>query len=83
MQLIVDMKSLGDNVPEAEQFLRPKVKGRVDHHGTELKIQDSTAHEVKLLLHKFLHYKALDHYRVEVVHPGLLKIFQPERIRKH
>lgn len=83
LQLVVDMKSLGSDVSEAEEFLRPNIKGKIDRHGTELKIQDATAHDVKLLLHKFLHHKALDNYRVEVVHPGLLKIFQPERIKQH
>jgi len=66
---------------EVAEFLRPKVKGKIDLHGTELRIQDARAKEVKLLMHKFLHHKALDEYRVEVVHPGLVEVFGPEHVR--
>ncbi len=83
MQLIVEIKSLGSNIAEAEEFLRDNIKGKIDQHRTELRIQDTPAREVKLLLHKFLHHKALDDYRVEVVHLGLVEVFGPERIRSH
>jgi hypothetical protein len=52
-------------------------------HGTQLRIQDARAREVKLLLHKFLHHKALDGYRVEVIHPGLVEVFGAEHIKPH
>ncbi len=77
------MKHLGLNVDEVAEFLRVKVKGKIDSEGTELRIQDARARDVKLLMHKFLHHKALDGYRVEVVHPGLVEVFGPEPVRQH
>ncbi len=81
--LTVSMKNLGLNTDEVAEFLRQKVKGKIDLRGTELRIQDARAREVKLLMHKFLHHKALDGYRVEVVHPGLVEVFGPEHARPH
>ncbi len=81
--MTVDMKNLGLDTGEVAEFLRPKVKGKIDLHKTELRIQDARARDVKLLMHKFLHHKALDGYRVEVVHPGLVEVFGPEHVRPH
>jgi len=83
MQLTVGMKNIELNVGEVEEFLRSKINSKIDSHGKELRIQDAKAREVKLLLHKFLHQRALDSYRVEVVHPGLVEVFGPEHPKPH
>jgi len=78
LQLTVEMKGVNLDIGEVEEFLRLKIKGGIESHRTELRIQDARAREVKQLLHKFLHHKGLDIFRVEVVHPGLVQVFGPE-----
>ena len=82
--MTVEMKNLSLNTDEVAEFLRSRINGKIDRHGKkQLRIQDARARDVKLLMHKFLHQKALDNYRVEVVHPGLLEVFGPEHARPH
>ena len=81
--MTVEMKNLGLDTDEVAEFLRSRINGKIDLHGKELRIQDARARDVKLLMHKFLHQKALDDYRVEVVHPGLVEVFGPEHVRPH
>jgi hypothetical protein len=81
--LTLEMKNLGVDAVEVAEFLRPRLKGKIDLHGKELRIEDAKAHDVKLLMHKFLRQKALDDHRVEVVHPGLVEVFPPEHVRVH
>ena len=81
--MTVEMKNLGLDTNEVAEFLRSKINGKIDQHGKQLRIQDARARDVKLLMHKFLHQKALDNYRVEVVQPGLLEVFGPEHVRPH
>lgn len=81
--LTVEMKNLREEAGEAAEFLRSKMKGPVEAHGSQLRLQEARARDVKLLLHKFLHHKGLDSYRVEVVHPGLVEVFEPEPVRTH
>ncbi len=83
MQLIVQMKNLRLDPREVEEFLREKISSSIETHKTELRIQDAKARDVKLLLHKFLHQRGRDSYRVEVVHPGLVEVFGPERPKPH
>ncbi len=81
--LTVEMKNLHEEAGEAAEFLRSRMKGPVEARGSQLRLQEARARDVKLLLHKFLHHKGLDSYRVEVVHPGLVEVFGPEHVRPY
>lgn len=83
MQLTVEMKGINLDASEVEEFLRSRIKGEIVSHRTEVRIQDARAREVKQLLHKFLHHKGLDSFRVEVVHPGLVEVLGPEHPKPH
>lgn len=81
--LIVELKSLHEEAGKAAEFLHSKMKRPVEAQGSQLRLPDARARDVKLLLHKFLHHKGLDSYRVEVVHSGLVEVFGPEHVRPH
>ena len=83
MQLSVEMKGVKLDIDEVEEFLRSRIKGEIESHRTEVRIQDARARDVKQLLHKFLHQKGLDGFRVEVVHPGLVEVYGPARPKPH
>jgi len=83
MQLTVEVKNTRVNAGDVEEFLSAKIKSNVEAHGSQVRIQDASAKEVKLLLHKFLHQRALDKHRVEVVHPGLVEVYGPEHPKPH
>ncbi len=80
--LTVELKNVQDEFRDVVAFVRSKVKARVRAQGSQLQL-DLSAKEMKLLLHKYLHHKGLDAYRVEVVHPGLVEVFSPEHARPH
>ncbi len=80
--LTVELKNLQSEIPDVVAFVRSKVKARVRAQGSQLQL-DLSAKETKLLLHKYLHHRGLDTYRVEVVHPGLVEVFSPERHKPH
>jgi len=71
------------NAKEVGEFIRTKINSRVDSHGSELEIQDAKAKDVKMLIHKYLHQRGLDSFRVEVVHPGLVEVLGPEPPKPH
>ena len=77
------MKNSRVDAKEVAEFMRTKIKSKIDSHGSELKIQDAKAKDVKLLLHKYLHQRGLDIFRVEVVHPGLIEVLGPEPPKPH
>ncbi|TMI24169.1 hypothetical protein E6H36_09115 [Candidatus Bathyarchaeota archaeon] len=67
---------------DVAEFVKSKVKTSVRAQGSRLQF-DMSAREAKLLLHKYLHHRGLDGYRVEVVHPGMVEVFSPEHTRPH
>jgi len=81
--LRVELKSLHGEVGAIADFLSSKSKVPVRTRGSALEMQNISAKDVKHLLHKFLHQRGLDDYRVVVVHLGLLEILQPEPQSPH
>ncbi len=77
--ITVELKNIQKETSGLAEFLRSKLKGPIRAHGrSQLLLEGASDKETKLLMHKFLHHKGLDDYRVEVVHPGLLEIFPPK-----
>src|SRR5215472_5709371 len=83
MQLSVDVKISRLDSDDIGDFLRTKMDGKIESHGRELRIQDAKARDVKQLLHKYLHQRGLDIFRVEVVHPGIVEVLGPEPPKPH
>ena len=83
MQLTVDVKISRLDSDDIGDFLRTKMDGKIESHGRELRIQDAKARDVKQLLHKYLHQRGLDSFRVEVVHPGLVEVLGSEPPKPH
>src|SRR5215831_20831115 len=83
MQLSVDVKISRLDSDDIGDFLRTKMDGKIESHGRELRIQDAKAKDVKMLIHKYLHQRGLDSFRVEVVHPGLVEVLGPEPPKPH
>ncbi len=61
--MTVELKELRRELDPAAHYVRTKVKGKVAVKGSQLLV-DAKARDVKLLLHKFLHKRRLEGYRV-------------------
>ncbi len=80
--LTVELKALQDRASEATQFLKSKVEGKMKTKGTQLQIEGAKTKEVKLQLHKFLHHRGLNHFRV-LSQSGVLEVRPPEKHVSH
>ncbi len=74
----VELKGLNNEVGPAIEFLRTRVKGEIEVRGSRIEIGGAKAKDVKLLLHKFLHQRGLNGYRV-LSQPGMLEIVPIEK----
>lgn len=81
--LTVELKGLRREAQAAAEYMASKTKTLVRTHGAALQLENVTAKDAKLLLHKFLHHRGLDGYRVVVVHSGLLEIIPPGHQTTH
>ncbi len=78
----VDLKRLPDEVTSTAEFLKSHLKGRIKTKGNQIQVEGVKHKEVKLLLHKFLHKKGLEGYRV-LSQSGALEIVPPLPAEKH
>src|SRR5713226_1884087 len=62
--ITVDFKKLPEELAAAAQFLKEHVKGQVKTKGNQIQLGKARHKEVKLLLHKYLHHKGIEGYRV-------------------
>ena len=62
--ITVDFKSLPGEISTAAQFLKEHVRGQVKTRGNQIQLDAGKHKEVKLLLHKYLHHKGIEGYRV-------------------
>ncbi len=82
--LIVELKELHGETGLAARYLRSKLRGRIGVKGSTLTIAEAKAHEVKLLLNKFLHQSGLENFRVVAPTSGLLEVHRfPQRTEKY
>jgi hypothetical protein len=72
----VDFSRAPGEVASATDFLRDHVDGRIKTKGSRILVDGAKHREVKLLLHKFLHQRSLDGYRV-ISQSGILEIVPP------
>ena len=63
-RITVDFKNLPGELSTAAQFLKEHVKGHVKTRGNEIQLDEARHKEVRLLLHKYLHHKGINGYRV-------------------
>ncbi len=74
----VELRGLSEEAGPAIEFLRTRVEGEIEVHGSRIEIEDEKARDVKMLLHKFLHQRGLNDYRV-LSQPGMLEIVPVEK----
>ncbi len=78
--LTVELKNLHKETGAAASFLQSKIEGKLKIKGTQIQVEGAKAKDVKLLLHKFLHHRGLDGYRV-LSQAGILEVHPPEEHR--
>jgi hypothetical protein len=81
--LTVDLKHLGKNVGLAVEFLQSRLDEPLKVKGSQVRLTRTSARAAKLLLHKFLHQRRLEGYRILVVRPGLIEVRAPEMEKRH
>ncbi len=74
---IVEMKKVHDEIESVAEYLRAHVKGTVRVKGSRIMIEDAEHDQVKLLLHKFLHHRHLEGYKVHS-QPGFIELLPAE-----
>lgn len=74
---VVEMKRVHDEIEPAAEYLRIHIKGTVRVKGSQIMIEDAEHDEVKLLLHKYLHHRGLEGYKVHS-QPGFIEIVPTE-----
>jgi len=79
----VELRNLHGKVDAAAEYFASKSKDGVKTRGSSLQLEVASVKDVKLLVHKFLHDKGLDGYRVVVIHPGLVEVLPPEHESSH
>ncbi len=62
--ITVDFKKLPGELSAAAQFLKEHMKGQVKTKGNQIQLDKVRHKEVKLLLHKYLHHRGIEGYRV-------------------
>ena len=72
----IDLKKLPTELGSTSEFLKAHLKGRVRTKGTQILVEGAKHREVKLILHKFIHHKSLEGYRV-LSQAGVLQIIPP------
>lgn len=61
---IVEMKRAHNEIEPMVEYLRSHVKGPIQLKNSRIMIDGAKHDEVKLLLHKYLHHKGLESYKV-------------------
>lgn len=70
---IVELKQVHAEVGPAAEFFRAHVNGPMRVKGSQIEIDGAEHEEVKLLLHKFLHHRHLEGYKVHS-QPGFIEV---------
>lgn len=76
------MRRVRDEIGSAAEFLQAHIQGSVRVKGSQIQIEGAEHQEVKLLLHKFLHLRRLEGYKVHA-QPGFIEIVPPEKNESH
>ena len=76
--LTIEAKVIHKEANDIAEYLSDKAEKTVRTKGGMILLESANTKQVKLLLHKYLHQRHLDEYRVQVVHPGLIKIMPPQ-----
>ena len=76
--LTIEAKVIHKEANGIAEYLSDKAETTVRTKGGMILLESANTKQVKLLLHKYLHQRHLDEYRVQVVHPGLIKIMPPQ-----
>jgi len=74
---IVEMKKVRAEIGPASEFLKAHIKGSLRVKGTQIIVDEVEHHDLKLLLHKFLHRRGLNRYKVHS-QPDVLEIVQAD-----
>ncbi len=74
---VVEMKKIHDEIKPAVEYLRAHVKDPVRVKGSQIMIESAEHDHVKLLLHKYLHHRHLEGYKVHS-ESGFLEIVPAE-----
>lgn len=63
--VVIELRELQKrSTSSAVKFLKSRVHGEMEIHGSQVKIEDESPKKVKLLLRKFIHENRLMDYRV-------------------
>jgi hypothetical protein len=74
---VIEMKKVRSEIGPASEFLQAHIKGSLRVKGTQILIDGVEHHELKLILHKFLHHRGLNGYKVRS-RPEILEIVPPD-----
>jgi len=74
---IVEMKKVRAEIGPASEFLQAHIKGSLRVKGTQIIVDGVEHQDLKLLLHKFLHHRGLNRYKVHS-QPDVLEIVQAD-----
>lgn len=77
MVVVIEFKKLPAECKLAAQFLEPRIDLPLQTKGTQVLVEGGRSKDLKLLLHKFLHHRGFDGYRI-VHEAGALVIIPPE-----
>jgi hypothetical protein len=75
---LVELKQIHDKTEPIAEFLRAHIQGPIRVKGSRIEIEGAKHDEVKLLLHKFLHQRHLEGYKVHS-QPGMIEIVHAKK----
>jgi len=75
--VVIEFKKLPAECKLAAQFLESRIDLPLKTKGTQVLVEGGRSRDLKLLLHKFLHQRGFDGYRI-VHEPGAIVILPPE-----
>ena len=81
--LLVELKRLRKDAGLAAEFLRSILDESPRSHGSKLEFTKTKAKDVKQLLHKFLHDRKLENYRIVMVGSNLFEVIEPKKEHSH
>ncbi len=81
--LLVELKRLRKDAGPAAEFLRSILEENPRSHGSKLEFTKTRAKDVKQLLHKFLHDRKLENYRIVTVGSNLVEVIEPKKENLH
>lgn len=79
----MELKRLRKDAGPAAEFLSSILDENPKSHGSKLEFTKTKAKDVKQLLHKFLHDRKLENYRVVTVGSHLVEVIEPKKEKPH